>query len=324
MNAKARALGNTKKERDVKVVELTAGKSRAVLWSFGARIVELHVPKDKATRNILVSAQDPTGKPTFAGAAIGRVANLTENARFELFGTTHSLDQNRGEHHIHGGYRGFHSRNWELLEVRPHEAMARFYTRVRTEEDGYPGMLEVTLTYRLTGGGLNATYRAQSSHNTLFAPTIHPYFNLSGERKIDRHFLEIPLPYRQILEGGLPKGRPIAVKGWNDLRKRSRLATILNGPRIRELNHCWLSDGLPAMRHLTSLSHENGLKLEVHSTMPAIQVYTGDQLKTDSLRAWSAIALLAGYPPNSANRAMKHRIALKAGEARMEQIEYRW
>ncbi|KAB2814714.1 aldose epimerase family protein [Phaeocystidibacter luteus] len=324
MNAQVKSLGRSKTEREIKVITLSAGTSSAEIWTHGGRLHKLEIQVGKKLQSIVVSPSDPVSKPSFAGASVGRVANIIKRAQFEFQGKKYSLEDNFNGDHIHGGTRGFHSRNWEVADIRPDQAMVRLYTRISTEEDSYPGMLEVTLTYRLEENALHTEFRAQSSHNTLFAPTLHPFFNLSGARNINDHKLTIPLQYFQKLEDGVPKGRPVAVKGWNDLTKGSKLESILTGPRTDILNLCWIRDGLPSTEHLCSLSAGNGVNLHIHSSMPALQVYTSNTMKEDGLRAFSGIALEPEYPPDSANRVMKNRIGLFAGDARMERIIYKW
>lgn len=323
-NAKVKALGRSKADRQIKIVELTAGDAKAEIWSFGARLHNLSVPNKGKSVNIVKSPSDPVGKKSVAGASIGRVANRIENAQFEFKGKKYQLEANNAGDHLHGGTHGFSSRNWELIDLRPEQSMARFYTVVKQEDDGFPGMLEVTVTFTLEADRLNVTYRAQSSHDTLFAPTLHPYFNLNGARSIADHKLRIPLEYFQPLDKGVPKGRPIAVKGWNDVRTASTIAKLMTGPRKETIDVCWISDGLPHLQELCELSADNGISLHVLSTMPSLQLYTGNNLKDDGIRAMSGVALEPEYPPNSANRVMINRIALYAGDARLESIEYRW
>lgn len=323
-SVKVKALGRSKAERQIKVVELKNGPASAELWSFGARLHSLNVPHEGKSRNIVKSPSDPVGKRSVAGASIGRVANRIRSAQFDFKGKHYHLEVNAGDDHLHGGSHGFHSHNWELIEVREEEATARFYLKIGQRDDGYPGTLEVTVTYRLSEDKLHVEYRAQSSHDTLFAPTLHSYFNLTGERAISDHQLRIPLEYFQVLESGIPKGRPQSVKGWNDLRKPVRISKIMTGSRKEVLDLCWIRDGLPALTEMCELSADNGLSLSVYSSMPSLQVYTGSELKKDGLRAYSGIALEPEYPPDSANRVMVNRIVLHAGEARMESIEYCW
>lgn len=317
-------LGRRKDEKAIRIVEIESEEARITFWSWGARIQSWEVKHHGKWRSVIKSPSDPRDKMSHAGAAIGRVSNKIGKAKFELNGQVYNLEANAGEDHLHGGSSGFHTLNWNLSEIRPHEGLVRFYTVVNPADDNYPGKMEVTLTYRLQGKELTAEFRAQSSHDTLFAPTIHPYFNLTGESKVHKHFLNVPLNYFQRLEDGLSKGRPSAVKGWNDLRKRVRLDKLLTGPRKNEMDLCWVEDGFPRMLHLATLSADNGLSMEVHSTLPAIQVFTSSTLKAEGLRAFSGIALEPEYPPNSANRVLVNRMTLEAGIARAEIIAYRW
>lgn len=322
--AEVKQLGRSKAEREIKVITLQNGVAKAELWSFGARLHKLTVPHNKRTREIVKAPSDPVGKKSFAGASVGRVANIIQHAHFDFEGRRYHLEDNFHGDHIHGGTRGFHAQNWELAEVRPEEAMARFYLKLKQADDGYPGTIEVTLTYRLRENGLYTEFRAQSSHDTLFSPTLHPFFNLADSRNVKDHVLSIPYEYFQKLENGIPKGRPTLVKGWNDLTGGVKIDKLLTGPRKDILNLCWIRDGLPSLKLACKLSAENSPELSIYSSMPALQVYTGNTLRDDGLRAYSSLALEPCYPPDSANRVMKNRIILYAGVARMERIVYRW
>lgn len=325
-NALAKPLGRSKADRQIRVVTLTNEGAKAELWSYGARLQSLSVQMGRKKQDIVKSPSDPRTKGSFAGASIGRVANRIKGAQFELKGVKYSLEDNENGNHIHGGTHGFQFQNWELIELRPEQAMARFYLRQTESIDGYPGTMEVTCTYWLEPNGLKVEYRAQSSHDTLFGPSLHTFFNLSGDRSVAKHTLQVHLPYYQVLDAsGLPKGRPLAVKGWNDLSTPSTIAKLMTGPRKDTLDICFVGEAsnLKVKDHCT-LKGTNGLYLKIRSSMPGLQIYTGANLRTDGLRPMSGVALEPQYPPDSANRILVNRLALLAGEARRELIEYEW
>lgn len=325
VNAVAKPLGRSKADRQIQVVTLTRENVKVELWSYGARIQSIQLVAGRKKYDIVKSPSDPRSKKSVAGACIGRVANRIKGGQFELKGKKYQLEQNEGDNHIHGGSNGLQYQNWELAELRPDQSMARFYLNQTEEVDGYPGRMEVTCTYWLKDDGLKVEFRAQSSHDTMFAPTLHTYFNLSGDRSIAKHQLQIHMPYFQMLDAaGLPKGRPKSVKGWNDLSKPTAVSRLMTGPRKEVLDVCFVSDGSGKHKERCTLVGPNGVELKVDSTMPSLQVYTGSDLKHDGLRSMSGIALEAQYPPDSVNRILLNRIALWAGEARREVIEYTW
>ncbi|GGH75298.1 aldose epimerase family protein [Phaeocystidibacter marisrubri] len=325
VNAVAKPLGRSKADRQIKVVTLTRENATVELWSYGARIQSIQLVSGRKKWDIVKSPSDPRSKQSVAGASIGRVANRIRGGQFELKGKKYQLEQNEGVNHIHGGSNGLQFQNWQLAELRPDQAMARFYLNQTEDIDGYPGRMEVTCTYWLLDDGLRVEYRAQSSHDTLFAPTLHTYFNLSGDRSVAKHQLQIHTPFFQLLDAdGLPKGRPKSMKGWNDLSKPTAISRIMTGPRKDTLDICFMSDGSGRDMERCTLTGPNGLELKVNSTMPSLQVYTSTDLKHDGLRPMSGIALEAQYPPDSVNRILLNRVALWAGEARREVIEYKW
>lgn len=325
VNAVAKPLGRSKTDRQVMVVTLSRGETSAVLWSYGARVQAIHLLNGRKKLNIVRSPSDPRMRGSVAGATIGRVANRIKAGHLDVNGHLYHLEQNENENHIHGGSNGLQYQNWTIADLRPEQAMVRFYLKQCQSVDGYPGDVEITCTYKLIDSGLVIDYRAQSSHDTVFAPTVHTYFNLTGERNVLAHSLQIPLDFVQRLnESGLPMGRPIHVKGVSDLNAPTLISKWMTGPRKAKVDCCYNTDGSKVENHLCTLFGKNGMRLQVWSSMPSLQVYCNENLKHDGLKSFAGIALEPQYPPDSVNRIMKNRVLLKAGEARREFVKYEW
>ncbi len=184
--------------------------------SYGCRIVRICVPdRDGALRDVTLGydtlAEYETDKAAF-GAVVGRVANRIGKGTFMLDGVTYHLAVNNGPNHLHGGLRGFHFYNWDTAAGGDR---LRF-TRVSPDgEEGYPGTLAMTVEYSWSDdNALRIIYRAGTDRDTIFNPTNHAYFNLSGgdaDTALD-HMLTIHADaFAETDENGLVTGRILPV-----------------------------------------------------------------------------------------------------------------
>ena len=186
--------------------------------NYGARLVSLLVP-DRAgkSENIVLGLADAEAygndQASF-GATVGPVAGRIAEGKW---GTV-QLEQNAGENHIHGGSRGWGQQFWNFTTEETAEAVTVTFTLESTPEAvGYPGRLQAKISYTLDAEGcLTITMTGACSEETLFNPTSHIYFNLSGEAKrpITEHTLQ--LACEEVLEldtDKLPTGKKRAVDG---------------------------------------------------------------------------------------------------------------
>lgn len=147
----------------------------------------------------------------YVGATVGRVCNRIGGASFGLNGVTYSLAQNDGGNHLHGGARGFDKRVWA---AEPLEDGLRLRRLSPDGEEGYPGTLAVSVTYRLAGAALRIEYEAESDADTLCSLTNHSYFNLNGGGTAMAHTLALAAErYLETSPGCLPTGRALPVAG---------------------------------------------------------------------------------------------------------------
>lgn len=162
-------------------MENKTGASVTVL-DYGATVQSLCVP-DRTGRLVdVVLGYDTIGEyeenDGFLGATVGRVCNRIGGASFSLSGKTYSLAKTIGAHHLHGGVRGFDKYIW-LAE--PVAESLRFSRLSPDGEEGYPGNLTVTVTFRLTEDNcLVVTYDGDTDRDTIVNLTNHSYFNLNG------------------------------------------------------------------------------------------------------------------------------------------------
>lgn len=279
--------------RPVKRFTLTNrhGMSAKVI-TYGAILAELHVPdRNGSVTNVVHGFSDLQlylqGHPFF-GATTGRVANRIAKARFTLDGQEYQLAVNNGKNHIHGGLKGFDKVLWAAkpIAVNDRESAVAFTYFSRDGEEGYPGNLEVKVVYTLTDDNeLRIEYSATTDKATPVNLTNHSYFNLAGAGDVLAHELVIAADrYTPIDDELIPTGDIASVKGTPlDFTKPTPL-----GARIEQLkpkpggyDHNFVLNSAGNSLALAARVREprSGRVLEVFTTEPAIQLYTGNFLE---------------------------------------------
>ncbi|MBU3666457.1 MAG: galactose mutarotase [Chthoniobacterales bacterium] len=263
------------------------------ITNYGAIITSVLVPDRDGKLADVVLGYDRLGdylnandKPYF-GAIVGRYGNRIAKGRFSRDGVEYKLATNNGENHLHGGYCGYDKRVWEVVsEGNP--LVLRYVSR--DGEEGYPGEVDLTVTYTLTGNNeIKVDYKATSTKPTPFNPTQHSYFNLKGEGEgtILDHVLTINADrYTPVDKGAIPTGELAPVEGTPfDFRNAKTVGRDIGAKHQqiefgRGYDHNWVlnrkSDGLePAA---TLFEPASGRVLEVLTTEPGIQFYSGNFL----------------------------------------------
>ena len=155
--------------------------------TYGATITELMMPdKNGKSENVILamdSLDDYVKHRPYYGATIGRIAGRIAKGSFDLDGTRHQLIVNEEENQLHGGPAGLDTHVWDAeIKASADEASIHFTTTDADGANGYPGNLSVTVSYTLTAENeWKINYRATTDQPTLFNPTNHVYFNLSGD-----------------------------------------------------------------------------------------------------------------------------------------------
>ncbi len=263
----------------------------AKVTSFGAILTELHAP-DRAGRSVNVALgfdnldQYLKGHPGF-GSTIGRFANRIGKARFVIDGVEYKVAANNGANHIHGGRKGFDKVVWQAKVVPPTatEAGVEFRYLSKDGEEGYPGNLDVTVTYTLTDANeLRIDYRARTDKPTPVNLTNHSYFNLAGSGDVLDHELQLFADrYTPADDELIPTGEIASVKGTPlDFTKPGKI-----GARIEQLkpkpggyDHNYVINGEPGTLRLAARARDpkSGRVMEVSTTEPGVQLYTGNWL----------------------------------------------
>jgi aldose 1-epimerase len=259
----------------------------------GAAVASIAVP-DRAGRMADVVLGYPTPadyrtkmRKNFFGATVGRYAGRIAGARFPLDGGTVMLQANDGANALHGGGpAGFESAIWRAaVPAGRHDRVT--FTLVSPDGDqGFPGRLNVAVTYRLTGDdALRIDYTARTTRPTVLNLTNHSYFNLAGEASGSVEGQRLQLAASRLVETdaqGIPTGalRPVAGTPL-DFRCPHAIGERIDDKAVsaegRGYNHAWLFDKAagrlaPVARLVDAAS---GRTLLIETTEPSIQVYTG-------------------------------------------------
>ena len=307
--------------------------SRARLITYGATLTELHVPDAHGQHGDIVLGFDnlkqyETDSPYF-GCTAGRVANRIGNGRFSLNGVVHQLATNAAPHHLHGGDRGLDKVVWKAEPYTATEGSGVvFRYRSPDGEEGYPGTLDLQVTYFLTDSDeLRIEYRATTDQATPVNLTHHSYFNLAGPASgtILAHQLEIRAHrYTVADESLLPTGEiaPVAGTPFDFTEPReigSRIDQVEGG---YDLNYAIDRVGQTSLTLAAVLSdRSSGRRMEILTTEPGIQFYTGNFLdgsitgKEGVVYGQHAgVCLETQHYPDSPNRPEFPSIILKPGE----------
>ena len=270
--------------------------------------------------------RDKDGKPTtpFFGATVGRYANRIAKGRFTLEGKEYTLAINNGPNSLHGGLKGFDKVVWKAKSFKtPDTAGVVFSYTSPDGEEGYPGTLQVKLTYSLTDKDeLKMDYEATTDKTTVVNLTNHTYWNLAGADNGDilKHQLTINadqfLPVDETL---IPLGSLDAVKGtamdFTSPKAIGRDIAQVHGG----YDHCYVLSrkGDFAMRVTEPTS---GRVMEVNTTQPGVQFYTGNFLDGTvrgggkTYQRHYGFCLETQHFPDSPNQKIFPTTVLKPGE----------
>ncbi|MGM9426400.1 aldose epimerase family protein [Hydrogenophaga sp. MI9] len=266
-----------------------ANGMEVAVCNLGAKVLQIGVPdRDGVLGDVTLGydslASLQAGAPSM-GAFIGRYAGRIAQARYTLDGTTYPLDANAGPHAIHGGPNGSRHRVFSAHQDAPDELTLRL--RFEPSTDGHPGILDLTLTYRLTEGHTLvveheavAVCHASPASPASFTP--HIFFNLdgSGDTLVDGHELQVFADRLLAADAdNVATGERIPLDGHAlDLRQPHRLGDL------PDLDHAYelvaTTDGPSLRRVALARSQASGRTMEVWTTEPVMQVYSAGALGT--------------------------------------------
>ncbi len=266
------------------------------------------------------SGEDYIKQNAYIGAVIGRCANRIAGARFALDGRVCQLSANEGVNHLHGGENGFDKRCFEY-DLRG--SGVTFFRVSPDGEEGYPGRLNFSVTYRFVNNTLSVEYNADCDCDTVLNPTLHAYFNLSGENDILEHTLKINAgAYTEAGADLIPTGRLVRVYGTPfDFTRKCRLGSRIGAAALApwggyDHNFALRGKGLKPAAVLSG----GGLSMTLRTDMPGLQVYTGNYLSGTAGKGgkrygrYAGVALEPQFYPDTPNHGAFPSCVLKAGE----------
>ncbi|MFT2010258.1 aldose epimerase family protein [Pontibacter sp. 13R65] len=324
------------KETDLYILK-NKNNVQAAISNYGGRIISLLVPdKDGNMRDVVIGFGDvdsfTKGADTFFGATIGRYGNRIAKGRFKIDNTEYKLATNNDQNHLHGGETGYSRVVWDARQVDDKTLELTYLSK--DMEEGYPGNLNVKVTYTLTDDNeLKIDYEATTDKKTVVNLTNHAFFNLNGEGSgtIKNHLLQINADhYTPVDETLIPTGELAPVEGSPfDFRKPTKI-----GERIEQdheqlnfgkgYDHNFVlntTQGGGMTKAATVVGDQSGIVMEVFTEEPGIQFYGGNFLEgKNTLKTGakdehrSAFCLETQHFPDSPNQSNFPSTQLNPGQ----------
>ena len=272
------------------IYTLKRGHLEMTVTDYGARVLSLLVPDkngnlaDVAVGYSTLDEYLSCPGERFFGAAVGRLANRLGGAHFTLDGKEYHLSANDHGNTLHGGFTGIDRALWEVKEVKA-DAI-KFFLKDADGSDGWPGNLDIELTYTLTeNDGFKVEYKATTDTPTLVNLSHHTFINLTGDssRSILDHVLQINAGHFVPIDDKLiPSGEVRPVEGTPfDFREGKAIGRDILSADVQLANaggydHNWCLDGEGFRKVVRVLEPVSGRVMEVYTDQPGIQFYSGN------------------------------------------------
>lgn len=325
------------------VYEYTLTNSNGIMVkviNYGGTISDIITPDKNGEMASVVLGFDSLeeykgGKNALMGAIVGRVANRISNAKFTVDSKEYKLSS-----YIHGGVGGFHRRGWNIEEVPGSNLVALRMTYYSEDgEEGFPGNLNVTVTYSLTNkNDLKIDYTATTDKATPLVLTNHTYFNLSGGKKANILDTELSILADQYLEAAgqnIPTGNILDVKDTPfDFTKKhaigNHIADIKNASGY-DLTYVLRNQSGKLAKAATAYEPKSGRVMKVYTTEPGVVFYTSNHLNEritgregKSFTKYGAFCLETQHYPDSPNKPNFPNSILRPGETFKSQTIYKF
>lgn len=265
------------------------------ITNYGATIVSILAPdRNGKTADVALgydTAGDYEAGTSYFGCVVGRYGNRIAGGKFSLGGTEYTLAVNNGANHLHGGISGFNKKLWQAEEFADEDAAGVKLSCLSADgEEGYPGNLNVTVTYRLTRANeIRIDYQASTDKATVLNLTNHSYFNLKGAGNgtiLEHEMMLNAGRFTPVDEGLIPTGELAPVEGTPmDFRTPTPIGRRIEGD-FQQLvfgggyDHNWVLNkpGMELSLAARVYEPESGRIMEVRTTQPGVQFYTGNFL----------------------------------------------
>jgi len=330
-----RIYGRTQDGLDVEAVTLDNGILACEVITYGAALRSLWVPDRLGIKRDVVLGYDTLEQyeksTAYLGAIVGRVANRIAEGRFTMSGQTYTLAVNDPPNHLHGGKAGFSHRVWTVLE---HTAQRVTLSLISPDgEEGYPGRMQVQVTYALEENTLSMRYQAVTDRETPCNLTGHAYFNLDGHSAgpVTDQVLHICAEnYTPSDPVSIPTGQVAPVAGTPmDFRTAIPIGTHINEPfsqliQANGYDHNYVVDGKAGSLRNAAQVHSlaSGITMDVKTTLPGVHFYSANFLDNSLPGKMGAVygprhafCLETQFFPDSVNQPAFPSVILQPGVA---------
>ena len=318
------------------------------ILNLGGIIRRWLIPNAKHTHTDIVLGYDTVGEylsdDSYLGALVGRYANRIKKGKFNLAGIDYQTDINQGENCLHGGSQGFNSKVWQSTVLSGGDNPSIMLELTSPDGDqGFPGTILVKVIYTLTEHNrLKIEYFAKGEHTTLYNPTNHSYFNLSGHNSgsVKSHQVQILAShYTPTNNQAIPTGEIAKVDNTPfDFRSLTTIGQSL----ISDHQQIEYGNGLdhnlcldyytPNVKTVTyagkALLKGSGVELNIYTTMPGIQIFTANHFsnktgkKGSSYQAHQGVCFETQFYPDTPNQSHFPNAMLTAGTEFYSMTEY--
>ncbi len=308
--------------------------TRVVLAEYGALLVSVETP-DREGRighvTLPYRSLEEALSGGVLGSVIGRFANRISGAGFVIDGARHDLESaNADGVHIHGGKTGFHRQLWTS---RSTEESVTFSLVSEDGHEGYPGKVEVSVTYTLTEDStLRLAYSGTTTRPTPLSLTNHTYFNLAGSGDILEH--ELQMDCTEVLAVDtrkVPTGALLSVADTPfDFRKSKPIGRDLGLVEGGGYDHCLVIPRDPLAKpavlvpFATLRDPVSGRRLVIATTKPGVQIFTANSFNGSPFPRWGGICFETQFYPDSPNRPEFPSCLLRPGVPYEHVTEFRF
>ncbi|MCP5032220.1 MAG: galactose mutarotase [Actinomycetia bacterium] len=294
-------VGDAAEAAGVTLLEVDTGGLRASVCDYGARLVSLTVPdRDGELADVVLGFDDVAGyveDRAFVGATCGRYGNRIRRGRFSIDGVSHEVDVNEPPNHLHGGQRGFDRAVWSI-DIE--EGAVVFSLDSADGEQGFPGALHATTTYRFAPDQVRIEMRAVTDESTIVNLVHHTYWNLAGHDQGSAlgHELMIEAEaYTPVDDENLPTGELAPVVGTGfDFRQHRLVGGEAGSGDGVAYDHNWVLRKADGRLRRAALLRDprSGRALRLDTTAPGLQFYAGGGLGGGPVGKGGAV-----YGPNA-------------------------
>ena len=336
---------NTKKlltpqeEQALKPYQLSDGKGLTIkVLAFGGIISSITLKEQELSLgydDLSLYLDDPF----YLGASVGRYANRINQGVFSLNNHEYTVTKTPGEHCLHGGEQGFNKCIWQV--IYHHKDEIKLYLHTPDGDGGFPGNVDVWQTITVADNQIKISFEASSDKDTVLNLTNHCYFNLNNDESlIDNHYLQLfSQHYLPTDKEGIPTGdiKPTFGSCLN-FNEPTQLKAVLSDQHEQILlangiDHCFTLDNDESTHNLNGkvginnrlaaklTSPQSNITLSLFTSLPGVQVYTGNYLATP-FKKNQGVCLEAQFWPDAPNNDSFPSTVLLANEKFNQEIIY--